>query len=62
MIAIDSLIQHDTDARVLHIPGDNNQVADALSRFNNALALRLVPGIQLGLFETPQMLLGALKK
>jgi len=62
MVAIDSLICHDTDARVLHVPGVDNQVADALSRFNNALALRLVPGIKLGLFETPQVLLGALKK
>jgi hypothetical protein len=62
MFAIDSLIDRNIDAHVLHVPGINNQVADALSCFNNALALRLVPGLKLGLFETPQVLLGALKK
>jgi len=59
---ITSLIEQETDARVLHIPGIENVVADALSRFNNALALRLVPGIRVGLFETPLMMLGAIKK
>ena len=62
MLAIDSLISHDTDARVLHVLGVDNQVADALSCFNNALALCLIPGLKLGLFETPQVLLGVLKK
>jgi hypothetical protein len=62
IFAIDSLILNGTDTRVLHVPGDQNLVADALSHFNNVLALRLVPGIKLGIFETPQELLGALKK
>jgi hypothetical protein len=62
IIAIDSLIKHGTDSRVLHVPGINNEVADALSCFNNALALCLIPGIKLGLFETFLTLLGALKK
>jgi hypothetical protein len=62
ILAISKLIEHRTDARVLHVPGVNNTVADALSRFNNSLALRLVPGIQIGLFETPHVMLGALKK
>jgi len=62
ILAIDWLIQHNTESRVLHIPGDDNVVADALLRFNNSLALRLVPGIKLGLFETPRAMLGALKK
>jgi len=62
ILAIDSLIKCNTDGRVLHVLGVDNQVTDALSHFNNALALCLVPGIKLGLFETPQMLLGALKK
>jgi len=60
--AIDGLILQNTDARVLHIPGVDNSIADALSRFNNELALRLVPGIKIGLFETPHAMLGALKK
>ena len=58
--SIDWLIKNNIDACVLHVPGIENQVADALSRFNNALALRLVPGLKLGLFETPLELLGAL--
>jgi len=62
MVAIDNLIESNTDAQVLHVPGVENRVADALSCFNNALGLRLVPGIKLGLFETPHVLLGALKK
>jgi hypothetical protein len=62
ILAIDWLIQHETDACVLHIPGVNNIVTDVLSRFNNSLALCLVPGIKLGLFETPRAMLGALKK
>jgi hypothetical protein len=62
VIAIDSLIEHRMDARVLHVPGVENPVADALSRFNNALALRLVPGIKVGLFEPPRLLLGAVQK
>ena len=37
--AITSLIGHGTDTCVLHIPGIENLVADALSHFNNALAL-----------------------
>jgi hypothetical protein len=62
MLAVDWLIPHDIDTRVLHVPGIRNTVADALSRFNNALALRLIPGIKLGLFQTPHELLGAVKK
>jgi hypothetical protein len=61
MLAINSLIQYHTDMQVLHVLGVNNQVADALSHFNNALALHLVPGIKLKLFETPQSLLKPIK-
>jgi len=43
IMGIDALIDYNTNARVLHIPGEDNIVADALSRFNNELALRLVP-------------------
>ena len=60
--AIDSLIEHETDARVLHIPGVENVVADVLSHFNNVLALCLVPSIHVSLFETPLTMLGVLKK
>jgi hypothetical protein len=62
IIAIDSLIEHHTDALVLHVPGVENPVADALSCFNNALALHLIPGFKVGLFEPPHVLLGAVQK
>ena len=61
-IVIDWLIKQKTDAHVLRIPGVDNVVADALSHFNNLLALCLVPGIKLRLFETPCAMLGTLKK
>ena len=60
--AITFLIECKTDARVLHVPGVDNVVADALSYFKNTLALRLVPSICVGLFETPLVMLGAVKK
>ena len=60
--AITSLIKHKTDARILHVPGVDNVVADALSHFNNMLTLRLVPGICVSLFKTPLAMLGAVKK
>jgi hypothetical protein len=50
------------DARVLHVPGLKNVVADALSRFNNPLALQLVPGLQIFTFQPPRGTLGAAKK
>jgi hypothetical protein len=62
VLAINSLIFHNIDAHVLHILGINNQVADTLSCFNNALALHLVPGLKLGFFKNQQVLLGVLKK
>jgi hypothetical protein len=62
MVALDWVIPNKIDSRVLHVPGVDNTVADALSRFNNSLAARLVPGLKLGLFETPRELLGGLKK
>jgi hypothetical protein len=62
MVALDWTIPNKIDSRVLHVPGVDNTIADALSRFNNTLALRLVPGLKLGLFETPRELLGGLKK
>ena len=36
---VTSLIKHETDAHVLHVPGIKNVVANALSQFNNVLAV-----------------------
>jgi hypothetical protein len=62
ILAIDELIKSKIDARVLHVPGVNNTIADALSRFNNDLALKLAPGLQIFTFLPPQDTLGATKK
>jgi hypothetical protein len=60
--AIDYLRDHHIDSRVLHVPGFKNTVADALSRFNNAYALQLVPGLKIYSFLPPHGTLGAPKK
>ena len=39
IIAIDTLLEHNINTHVLHIPGDNNTTADMLLHFNNALTL-----------------------
>jgi hypothetical protein len=62
IIGIDSLIECQIDARVLHIPGDVNVIADALSRFNNKLAMQLCPGLRITTFTPPRGTLGARKK
>jgi hypothetical protein len=62
IIGVDSLIEHQIDARVLHVSGDVNIIADALSRFNNKLALQLVPGLHVTTFTPPRGTLGAHKK
>jgi hypothetical protein len=62
IIRINSLIEHQIDAQVLHIPGDVNLVADALSHFNNEHALQLCPGLHITTFTPPQGMLGACQK
>ena len=58
ILGIDELI----DAHVLHVPGIENAVADALSRFNNDVALKLVLKLQIFSFQPPQGTLGVPKK
>ena len=48
--------------RVLHIPGDLNYVADAISRKKFSLAQQYVPGITISSFLPPRLPLGAPKK
>jgi hypothetical protein len=60
--AVDLLIEHDVDLRVLHIRGDDNTVADAISRSNFSLVHHLLPELTLTLFQPPQCVLGAAKK
>jgi hypothetical protein len=60
--AADALINEKLSLRVLHIPGDLNFVADAISRNNFALAEQHVPGIFISLFTPPRLTLGAAQK
>ena len=60
--AADTLICHNLNLRVLHVPGELNFVADAISRNNFALAEQHVPGIVISPFLPPQLPLGAAKK
>ncbi|KAJ7438494.1 hypothetical protein FB451DRAFT_1060186 [Mycena latifolia] len=60
--AVDLLIEHDVDLRVLHIRGDNNKVADAISRSKFSLVHLLLPELMLGPFQPPQCVLGAAEK
>jgi hypothetical protein len=58
IMGIDALIDYNTDAHVLHIPGEDNIVADVLSHFNNELALHLVPNLRIITFTPPRGTLG----
>jgi hypothetical protein len=60
--AVDILLDGDHDLRVLHIPGEDNDVADAISREDFSRVLDLQPGLSLLDFQPPQMPLGAAKK
>ncbi|KAJ7116635.1 hypothetical protein C8R44DRAFT_627562 [Mycena epipterygia] len=59
--AVDLLIEHDVDLWVLHIRGEDNTVADAISRSNFSLVHSLVPELGLTPFQPPQCVLGAAK-
>jgi hypothetical protein len=62
MQAINSLLESGINLRVFHIPGENNVIADALSRGQFHLARHLQPGISIRLFSPPRDALGALRK
>jgi hypothetical protein len=60
--AVDLLLKYRVDLRVLHIPGDDNTIADALSRSNWGLIHALLPCLRITSFQPPQCVLGAAKK
>jgi len=49
--AVDIVLAGDHNLRVLHVPGLENQVADALSRSNFEFTLKLVPGLKIVPFK-----------
>ncbi|KJA19287.1 hypothetical protein HYPSUDRAFT_143936 [Hypholoma sublateritium FD-334 SS-4] len=60
--AIDILIDGSHDLRVLHVPGIENSVADALSHFDFARAESLSPGLKIQPLQPPRLMLGHTKK
>jgi hypothetical protein len=63
LFCVDTCISNNFDLRVLHVPGVENEVADAISQHDFGKALRLVPDLQLSLFQPPHCaMLGATKK
>ena len=46
------------DWKVLYVQGKNNQVADALSRFDIARAVSATPRLRVSTFEPPRITLG----
>jgi len=51
LTAVDILHEGHHDVRVLHVPGVENGVADALSRLQLTRALELVPGLKISPFQ-----------
>jgi hypothetical protein len=56
------LIQHNINLRVIHVPGTDNIIADALSRFQNSRALDVCPGLTISAFQPPRLTMGPSKK
>jgi hypothetical protein len=52
------LINFNISLRVVHIPGEDNDIADALSRFDNVRALRACPDLSISTFQPPRVALG----
>ncbi|EIN03872.1 hypothetical protein PUNSTDRAFT_77509 [Punctularia strigosozonata HHB-11173 SS5] len=57
--AVDILLLHSIEIRVFHIPGKDNVMADALSRFDNDLVYQLAPTASISLFQPPQSVMNA---
>ena len=60
--AVHVLITESIDLRVLHIPGEQNEIADVLSRKRFDIARQLQPGLVIKPFQPPRLSLGAAEK
>jgi hypothetical protein len=60
--AVDILLAHNIDLWVLHIAGEKNSVADAISHQNFISAKKQIPGLSINPFQAPRDALGSLKK
>ena len=52
------LLKHHISLRVVHVPGIDNIVADALSRFENKRALAACQGLKISTFQPPRLTMG----
>jgi len=57
--SINARIHSSLDVRIRHVPGDNNTIADAISREKFSLARHLVPNLTILSFTPPRDALGA---
>jgi hypothetical protein len=62
MCAIDFTIDTSISTKAYFVPGNQNVIADYLSRFQNEKALALAPKLQISTFEPPRDALGVAKK
>ena len=60
--AVDFTLDSSISTKVYYVPGPQNVIADHLSRFQNAEALRLAPHLHIQNFTPPQDAMGAAKK
>ena len=60
--AVDILMQHDIDLRVIHVAGEHNQLADFLSRRQLQDAQRIRPFLQLPPYQPPHELVEAVSQ
>lgn len=60
--AVDILLEFDIDFRCYYVPGPENVVADALSRFKNEIVHKIAPNVVIQSFTPPQEAMGSLKK
>jgi hypothetical protein len=59
---VSAMIDYHIDLRVLHVPGDENFIADSLSRFKNLQAMSACPRLIISPFQPPRLTMGSAKK
>ena len=60
--AVEVMMDLQVDVRVVHIPGDENTVADALSHALYNIALSYEPNLRISTFKPPREQVGARRK
>ena len=55
---ISLLLEYNISLKVVHIPGIDNTVADALSRFDNDKAMATCPDLSISFFQSTRVTLG----